>query len=160
MSDINMLEYSQVKKFLEYYNMLDIDDDKKYFVCHEMELSVFDELSLKRLLFEYQLLIYCKTSNSKINNFIMLQVPPILKKTNTLEIVMMGLYDTDFIKDVCVIVKESFQNKGWGKIVLNLLKFQHNKDYDNLFSETGFQKELELKAGQENYNQYYYTYLF
>ena len=111
MAEIKLLEYSQGNKFLDFYKKDSIENEKKYFCCYDYDFSTFSDVAIGRLLFDYQILIYCNIDKDEIINYIVFRVPLLIENSTALSVMIMDMSDIEFIEKVKLICYDVTERK-------------------------------------------------
>ena len=160
MAEIKLLEYSQGNKFLDFYKKDSIENEKKYFCCYDYDFSTFSDVAIGRLLFDYQILIYCNIDKDEIINYIVFRVPLLIENSTALSFMIMDMSDIEFIEKVFQLSKEKFQKLGWTKISLTALRYQLTEELSSILENVGLKEELILNSASEELDRIEYAYLF
>lgn len=160
MAEIKLLEYSQGNKFLDFYKKNSIENEKKYFCCYDYDFSTFSDVAIGRLLFDYQILIYCNIDKGEIINYMVFRVPLLIENSTALSIMIMDMSDIGFIKKVFQLSKEKFSKLGWTKISLTALRYQLTEELSSTLENVGLKEELILNSATEELDRIEYAYLF
>ncbi len=160
MAEIKLLEYSQGNKFLDFYKKDSIENEKKYFCCYDYDFSTFSDVAIGRLLFDYQILIYCNIDKDEIINYIVFRVPLLIENSTALSVMIMDMSDIEFIEKVFQLSKEKFQKLGWTKISLTALRYQLTEELSSILENVGLKEELILNSASEELDRIEYAYLF
>ena len=160
MAEIKLLEYSQGNKFLDIYEKDSIENEKKYFCCYDYDFSTFSDVAIGRLLFDYQILIYCNIDKDEIINYIVFRVPLLIENSTALSVMIMDMSDIEFIEKVFQLSKEKFQKLGWTKISLTALRYQLTEELSSILENVGLKEELILNSASEELDRIEYAYLF
>ena len=160
MAEIKLLEYSQGNKFLDFYKKDSIENEKQYFCCYDYDFSTFSDVAIGRLLFDYQILIYCNIDKDEIINYIVFRVPLLIENSTALSVMIMDMSDIEFIEKVFQLSKEKFQKLGWTKISLTALRYQLTEELSSILENVGLKEELILNSASEELDRIEYAYLF
>ena len=160
MAEIKLLEYSQGNKFLDFYKKDSIENEKKFFCCYDYDFSTFSDVAIGRLLFDYQILIYCNIDKDEIINYIVFRVPLLIENSTALSVMIMDMSDIEFIEKVFQLSKEKFQKLGWTKISLTALRYQLTEELSSILENVGLKEELILNSASEELDRIEYAYLF
>ena len=160
MAEIKLLEYSQGNKFLDFYKKDSIENEKKYFCCYDYDFSTFSDVAIGRLLFDYQILIYCNIDKDEIINYIVFRVPLLIENSTALSVMIMDMSDIEYIEKVFQLSKEKFQKLGWTKISLTALRYQLTEELSSILENVGLKEELILNSASEELDRIEYAYLF
>ena len=160
MAEIKLLEYSQGNKFLDFYKKDSIENEKKYFCCYDYDFSTFSDVAIGRLLFDYQILIYCNIDKDEIINYIVFRVPLLIENSTALSVMIMDMSDIEFIEKVFQLSKEKFQKLGWTKISLTALRYQLTEELSSILENVGLKEKLILNSASEELDRIEYAYLF
>ena len=133
---------------------------KKYFCCYDYDFSTFSDVAIGRLLFDYQILIYCNIDKDEIINYIVFRVPLLIENSTALSVMIMDMSDIEFIEKVFQLSKEKFQKLGWTKISLTALRYQLTEELSSILENVGLKEELILNSASEELDRIEYAYLF
>lgn len=160
MRNIKLLEYSQGKQFLEHYKADSIENENKYFCCYDYEFSTFSEVTIGRLLFDYQILVYCDFNGDKIENYIVFRVPLLIEKSTALTVMIANITDSEFVNEVFELVKAKFKNMGWSKITLCCLRYQLTDNMKNFINNTQLKEEIVIHSKKSELDRINYSMVF
>jgi hypothetical protein len=160
MKNIKLLEYSQGKQFLEFYKKDSIENEEKYFCCYDYDFSTFTEVAMGRLLFDYQILIYCEYEDNNITNYIVFRVPLLIENSTALAIMIMNTSDSEFLSEVLKLISNKFKTLGWSKSSICILRYQLTEKLSNLINEIDMKEEVTFHSSKPELDRINYSYVF
>lgn len=155
-----LLQYSEIEKFYTYFQNISLEDTSKYYSNYKFIASNLNEISLRRAVFDFNLLIFCKFKDTEIENFIIYELPESNGNKAYLNILAMTIYDFDFITKSNEYMKKELLYRGWTKIELILLKLQITNYIQVMLNKCMFNKEVEIKSYNDNMNTIQFSLIF
>ncbi|EHJ01788.1 hypothetical protein CDLVIII_5306 [Clostridium sp. DL-VIII] len=155
MEDIEVVQYSEVEEAFKLIKSKKLEKNDDYFISFEMDLKSFDETSLRRLLFDYKILIF-KDGKEENADFIIYKVPELEEDESEITIWAFNTKNIKFLSDTINKIKKEYSFYSWSRIKLDILNCQSDKiNLDNI-KGIGFEKDLVINSNKEENNRILY----